>query len=180
VSAPLALDATALLVLQPSGGRPLMGTSVGLAHGVEPRLALALEVFMPIGAISADGADRELSIAAAWARFGARAHTSLAWLTAGASLHTGVALVWATARTRDPSLIGGTELAKAAVLGAGIWLEWPRDSLVYLRATAQAARLLPSARVELGGGNSQEFGNLLVEIGLGIGVRWPLPDVEPP
>lgn len=179
VSAPVALNAAALLVLQPIGGRPFAGASVGVEHGVHPAIALGLEVFMPISASSADGADRELSSAAAWARLGARAHASLPWLKLGASLHAGLALIWATARTRDPALLGGTELAKAAVLSAGLSLESPGESLLYVRVTAHASRLLPSARVELGGGRAQDFGNLLVELGLGVGVRWPRPDCEP-
>lgn len=178
-SAPVALNAAALLVLQPIGGRPFAGASVGVEHGVHHAIALGLEVFMPISESSADGPDRELSSAAAWARLGARAQESLPWLKLGASLHAGLALIWATARTRDPALLGGTELAKAAMLSAGLSLESPGESLLYVRATAHASRLLPSARVELGGGRAQDFGNLLVELGLAVGVRWPRSDCEP-
>lgn len=177
-AARVALNATALLVLQPLGGRPFAGTSVGVEHALHPDLALELEVFMPIVASAADGPDRELSTAAAWARFGARTQASLPWLKLGASLQAGWALIWATARSRDPALVGGTELAKAAVLSAGLSLESPDDSLLYLRATSQVSRLVPSARVELGGGRVQDFGNLLLEIGLGVGVRWPPADSE--
>jgi hypothetical protein len=172
ISAPSALNAAAVLVLQPTRGRPLAGASIGVEHAVHSNVALGLEVFMPLLASSVDGPDRELSIAAAWARLGARAHTSLSWLKLGASLHTGMSLIWATARTRDPALIGGAEFAKAALVSGGLWLESPSESPFFLRASVQASRLLPSARVELGGGRVQPFGDLFTELGLGFGLRW--------
>jgi hypothetical protein len=172
VDAPATLNVAALLALQPIAGRPLAGTSVGVEHSVQPNVALGLEVFIPLLASSADGPDRQLSIAAAWARAGARAHVSLEWLKLGASLQTGMSLIWARASTRDPALIGGAEFAKAAIVSGGLWLQSPAESTLFVRLSVQASRLLPSARVELGGGRAQAFGDLFTELGLGLGLRW--------
>jgi hypothetical protein len=59
------------------------------------------------------------------------------------------------------------------VVSGGLWLESPGESLFYLRASIQASRLLPSTRLELGGGRGQPFGELFIELGLGLGLRWP-------
>jgi hypothetical protein len=163
----------ALLVLQPLGGRPLAGASIGVDHALQPNVAFGLEVFIPTVASNADGPDRELSTAATWARLGARAQLPLPWLKLGASLQGGMSLIWARARTRDPALIGGAEFSTAAIVSGGLWLESPGDSLLFVRASLQASRLLPSARVPLGGGREQPFGDLFTELGLGLGLRWP-------
>jgi hypothetical protein len=164
--------ASAALVLQPTGVGPLPGASIGLDAPIHRHVALEIEVFAPFRASAAPGLHRDLSISTGWARLGARVSSALPELNFGVSLHTGVALVWATARSRDPLLVGTLDLMTAALVAGGVWLEYPRQSPVYLRAAAHAARLLPSARLELGGGASESFGDLLLEFGLGAGVRW--------
>ena len=167
-----ALFASAVLVLQPAGGGPLVGSDVGVDVILGPHVALELSVFVPLRATEFRGVRRELSIEAAWARLGPRLAWALPPLRFGASAHVGPALIWASADTEDPSLLGTTEVARAAQVAGGLWLESPDDEVFYFRATAMASRLLPSIEVELGDGSVQRLGQVLLETGIGAGVRW--------
>lgn len=154
-----------------AAGKPMFGASLGLDVPMLPSVALELEVFLPIRAVSIAGDDRELALRSAWARAGVR--PAWVWLgtSLGVSLHAGLALVWATATTREPLLIGTTELAAAGIVSGGAWFEAPRDSPLYFRAATHVSRLLPSADVVLGT-STRAFGELSLELGLGVGVRW--------
>jgi hypothetical protein len=166
-----ALFASAALVVDASAGRPMVGASAGLAAPLSEPLSLELSAFVPFRQTTAQGVDRELSLGAAWARIGPR----LAWVAAplrlGLSLQGGPALIWASAETTPP-LIGTTERTTSAMLSAGVWLECPDASTVHLRAAGRASRLVPSVELELGDGSRRSFGELLVEMDIGIGVRW--------
>ena len=166
------LFASAVLVLQPTEGGPLVGSDVGVDVDLGPHLGLELSVFVPLRETEFRGVRRELSVEAAWARLGPRVAWALPPLRFGASAQVGPALIWASAKTEDPSLLGTTELARAALVAGGLWLESPDDEVFYFRATAMASRLFPSIDVELGDGSVQRFGQILLETGIGAGLRW--------
>ena len=166
-----ALFVDAALALDVAGGRPLVGAVTGLEAALGERLSLELETFVPVRETTARGTDRELSLNIAWARLG----PSVAWVVSplrlGLSLQGGAALVWASAETTPP-LIGTTEHTASAMLSAGAWLECPDTSLFYFRAAGRGSRLIPSIELELGSGATRSFGELLVEMNIGVGVRW--------
>jgi len=89
----------------------------------------------------------------------------------GVSLDAGAALLWAKAHTTPP-LIGSVDVTQAAIISAGLWLDFPQTSLLYFRAGGHVSRLLPSIELELGGGAAQPFGEFLIDGGIGFGVRW--------
>jgi hypothetical protein len=166
-----ALSVNAALEVDTAGGRPLVGTLVGLDTALGPGLSLSLEIFGSVQETTARGRDRELSLGAAWARLGPRMTWVASPLRLGLSLQAGAALVWASAETTPP-LIGTAEQTAAALLATGFSLECPADTLVYLRAAGGATRLVPSVDLVLGDGSSRSFGELLIEMNIGVGVRW--------
>jgi hypothetical protein len=166
-----ALAVNAALEVDAAGGRPLVGTLVGLDTDLGEGLSLSLEIFGSVQQTTARGRDRELSLGAAWARLGPRMSWVARPLRLGLSLQAGAALVWARAETTPP-LIGTTEQTAAALLATGFSLECPADTLFYLRAAGGATRLVPSVELALGDGLSRSFGELLIEMNLGVGVRW--------
>jgi len=172
---PSALFAEPSMVLEAFGGRPLIGAGFGFNAAIQGTLRLQLDGFVPLRSSEARGDQRELSLNAAWARFGPHLALRSAPLLVGASLQAGLAVIWASARTTPP-LVGTTDITQAALFSAGAWLECPDASAVYFRASANASHLLPTVELELGNGAAQPFGKLLVDLGIGVGVRWGLAD----
>lgn len=154
------------------GGLPLVGAGFGLDAHLYRRLSLELETFVPVRESNSRGLERELSLAASWARFGPR----LTWLAPplrfGFSLQAGPALVWARARSKTPERVGTTAATAAALLSSGLSLECPSSTSFYLRASGHVSRLLPSIELSRGDGSSAIFGQLLLDLRVGIGVRW--------
>jgi hypothetical protein len=131
-----------------------------------------LDVFLPVRESDVQGVERELSLRTAWARVGPRISWKLLPLCFGASAYAGPALVWASARTDSPRLIGTTEWATAVVIAGGAWLESPDSAPVYVRASSYASRLIPRIDLELGDGSAHAFGDLFLEMSLAVGARW--------
>jgi hypothetical protein len=164
-----------MLGMNADGGRPLVGVTAGLETAIGDSLAIEVETFLPVRQTTARAPDRELSLGAAWARLGARVGFAASPLRLGLSLQGGAAFIWASAETTPP-LIGTTEYTASAMFSGGLSLECPDTSLIYLRAAARASRLLPTIELELGDGSSRSFGELLVEMQIGIGLRWDTAD----
>lgn len=164
VGAALAMDAT--------GRMPLAGAGLGLSSALGEDLSLQLETFTSVHDGDRGGLERELSMGAAWVRFGPRLSWRAVPLKLGVSLEAGPALVWASARSKNPERIGTNARAGSAIVSSGLWLECPIASMLFLRAGAHASRLLPSIDLVLGDGSLLPFGEVLLDVSLGLGLSW--------
>jgi hypothetical protein len=168
VGAALAMDAT--------GRLPLAGAGLALSSALSERLSLQLETFTSVHDGDRGGFERELSMGAAWVRFGPRLSWRAAPLELGVSLEAGPALVWASARSKNPERIGTNARAGSALVSSGLWLQCPIASMLFLRAGAHASRLLPSIDLVLGDGSLLPFGEVLLDVSLGMGLSWGAGD----
>jgi hypothetical protein len=162
----------AALVMDASSGLSLAGAGFGLNAALSERLSLHLETFSSVHDADTNGVERELSLSGAWARFGPRLSWRVAPLRLGVSLEAGPAVVWASARSKTPARIGTTARAGSAIVSSGLSLECPIAAVLFLRAGAHASRLLPSIELALGDGSFLPFGELLLDVSLGVGVNW--------
>jgi hypothetical protein len=166
----------AALAMDARGRLPLAGAGVALSSALSEHLSLQLETFTSVQDGDRGGFERELSMGAAWARFGPRLSWRAAALELGVSLEAGPALVWASARSKSPERIGTNARAGSAIVSSGLWLECPIASMLFLRAGAHASRLLPSIDLVLGDGSLLPFGEILLDVSLGIGLSWGAGD----
>jgi hypothetical protein len=153
------------------GGPPVIGAGVVFDVSLDSALSLELDSFVPLRASEVSGEQRELSLNVAWLRVGPRFSWQWAPVRLGVSLDAGAALLWAKARTTPP-LVGTVDLAPAAIVSSGAWLEYPDESPLFFRIGGHVSRLLPSIELELGTGTALPFGEFLVDCGIGFGVRW--------
>jgi len=162
----------AALAVDAVDGLPVVGVDGGLETSVTEHLSLELETFVPLRESDTRGVDRELSLGAAWVRGGARLSWEHSPLRFGVLVQAGPALVWASARTQSAERVGTTASSPAAIVSSGLSLECPSASAFYFRAGGRVSRLLPSIQLALGDGSHRGFGQLLVDVNLGFGVRW--------
>lgn len=164
--------AEAALATDAIGKFSILGARLALQANVSERFGVQLEAFVPVREGEVSGADRDLSLRAAWAAVGPR----LSWITPplrfGFTITAGPTLVWVSARTNTAERVGTTSTTSAAIISSSVWLEYPSDAALYLRAGGHVSRLLPSVEVALGDGSFQPYGELLLDVGLGLGVRW--------
>jgi len=170
-AAPAAWLVQASLAFDVFGGPPVIGAGVSLDTPLDGALSLELDSFVPLRASVERGEQRELSLNVAWLRFGPLLSWQLAPVRLGVFLDAGAALLWAKARTTPP-LIGSVEVAPAGIVSSGVWLEYPDESPLFVRAGCRVSRLLPSIELELGTGTARPFGELLIDSGIGLGLRW--------
>lgn len=171
---PAAALAHTSLAFDVFGGPPVIGAGVALDVSLDPALSLELDSFVPLRASEERGQERELSLNVAWMRVGPRLSWQVAPVRLGVSFDVGAALLWARARTTPP-LIGTVDVTPAAIVSGGAWLEYPAESAMFFRFGGRVSRLLPSVELELGTGAALPFGELLIDCGIGVGVRWGRP-----
>lgn len=169
-AAPAALLVQTSVAFDVFGGPPVIGAGVALDASIDGALSVELDSFVPLRASVERGEQRELSLNVAWLRLGPRLSWQLAPVRLGVFLDAGAALLWAKARTTPP-LIGTVDVAPAGIVSSGAWLEYPDESPLFFRVGGGVSRLLPSIELELGS-DTAPFGELLIDCGIGLGVRW--------
>lgn len=154
------------------GSTPLVGAGFGLETGVNDSLSLQLDTFIPVRDSDSQGFRRELSLGAGWARLGPR----LSWVTGplrfGVSLQVGASAVWVSARSSTPERVGTTAATTTALVSSGLSLECPSATRFYLRAAGHVSRLLPRIQLARGDGSFLRFGDALLDMSIGFGMRW--------
>jgi hypothetical protein len=154
---------------------PTGGFWAGVVPGVElplsRNLGFAAEMF--IGFLPIEYSDEliELQSHLVWARFGLLGSGSFGPLRLGWNLAGGFYSNRATA-VAAPPLQGGSDGAWGALFGAGVHGQWPAEGRLYLGASLGVSTLLPRLDYQMSEEITREVGALLLEGGLGLGIRF--------
>jgi hypothetical protein len=127
--------------------------------------------FAPLSRAEFAGAGAELKAALAFLRAGPGLRYSLGGFGFSASLTFGPALTWVKASRARP-YAGGTDEAFGALGAAGLGASYPSRGPIFVSAASRALLLLPAPRFLLPNEGSRDWGPLLIEMSLGLGLRF--------
>lgn len=159
------------LVVDPAEFPPQWGATLELELGLGAHTAVVLEGFFPITRSRTSTQAAELSTGVTFLRLGPIVRFSLARFALAGSLLAGPAYTWVTA-TADRPYIAQTDGAPGILASAGLAIAYPDRSSVFAMAASRASLLLPSPRIQVPGEAARDFGPVLVEASLSVGMRF--------
>lgn len=154
---------------------PTGGSWTGIAPSVQLPLSRVLgfraEGFVSLSPIPYSDAQIDLASHLAWMRIGMFGAVPAGPFRLGWKGTVGLFFNHATAEAVPPR-IGGSDGALGAILHAGAFAEFPARGLWFLRGSLGLSTLLPRLRYQMSEDVTPEVGELLVEGGLGVGIRF--------
>lgn len=159
------------LIVDPRGFPALWGSSLELELSLTRHATFAFAGFAPLSRAELSGAGAELEAALAFVRAGPGWRSSFHGFAFGASLTFGPALTWVKASSVR-RYVGGTDHAFGVSGATGLGVLYPSRGPVFAVAAGRASLLLPAPRFLLPEAGSRDWGPLLLEMSLGLGLRF--------
>jgi hypothetical protein len=157
---------------------PTGGVWLGVVPGIQlpftQNFGFGAEVFLGFHPIEYSDDEIELESHLVWARFGLLGSASFGPVLLGWNVSAGPFANRATAYALPPRQ-GGSDGAFGAIIQAGGLVEFPARGRFFLRGSLGVSTLVPRLNYQMSEGTTSDVGELLLEGGLGLGIRFGQP-----